>query len=238
MSDIVPEIGQGRADAGDVPVPVTSPDVPAANPSTQSGADEVVEKVWKRLQPELRKLQSEKDKRYTKLEGAANELLAFRDHLKAAGFDAAKVDAVTRDYQLDKMLEQPTSSPEPAGPGPQVDTRAEMQRWTADYLNEAGVDFEDLEYKALVKTGAKDLPDWQNKVTRFVARQRKQAVTPGAASAVASGTGGVAVTGGNEAKLSAKYAELRELQQAPPTLQTRKALKDVSDEIVKLGGHA
>ncbi len=239
MSDkTAPEIVPGQVDVS-VPTLDVSPVVPGAVPSSQGvSEDALVEKAVARLDSLIdKRLQSMKDKRLGVLDnGGAEAIATLKEYIKAKNGD---VDAAVREMSIDQLIakQQPVQAGV-AGTTPAQDTTKVMTEWTRDYLNEAGIAFDDPEYAQLVKGGATGLPDWQNKVTRLAARRAKQAVQPGAASATGASGGSVAGAGTNEDKLNRKYAELRDLQQAPPSLETRKQLKAISAEINALGGHA
>ena len=239
LANNVPESTQGQADVN-VPTFDDSPEVPVGAASAQPfDQDALVAKIVAQLGPEIdKRFQSAKDKRLAALDklGGVDDLLALKDYIKAKG---GNVDEAVREYQIDQMIAQ-RSVPAPApGIATVADTPNDIKEWTAEVLNEAGIGFDDPEYKALAAQRVANRAEWDRKLTRFVAKRGKQSVTPSAASAIPSGVGTSApVSGGKEAQLEQKYARLRELQQAPPTLETRKELKAVSDEIIKLGGYA
>ena len=236
------DIAQGQADVS-VPTLNASPEVPVG--ATASGGfneDAVVEKIVARLDGVLdRKLQSVKDKRFSKLDqlGDISPLLAIKDQLMAAGLDEGKFNAVVKDYRIEQLLASQPASPVTGGTVTAPEPANDIKTWTAEVLSDAGIAYDDPEYLELVKKPVASRGDWDRNLTKFVAKRSKQATVPGAASAVASGTGATAAnSGGNEAKLDAKYARLSELHRAAPSLATRQEIKALTEEINKLGGHA
>lgn len=230
------EIAQGQAEPS-VPTLAVSPEVPVgASASGGFNEDELVSKIVARLAPEIdKRVQSVKDKRLSALDklGGVDDLLALKDYIKAKNGD---VDAAVREMRIDQVLSGQSASPAPAGTGAAVEAPSDIKEWTAEVLNEAGISFEDPEYKALAGERVATRAEWDRKLTRFVAKRNKQGVTPGAASAVGDGGGATPAAGSKDAQLNSKYARLRELQVMAPSLQINQEMKKVEGEIRALGG--
>jgi hypothetical protein len=235
-----PESTQGQAEVN-VPNFDGSPEVPVGSASAQPFDQEaLVAKIIAQLGPEIdRRFQSAKDKRLSALDklGGVDDLLALKDYIKAKN---GNVDEALRDFQIDQMLAQrSTSAPEAGRPVAPENPNAGLKEWTADILTEAGIAFDDPEYRSLASETVPDRSTFERKVTRFIARRAKQLIQPGLATVIVSGaTGAPAGTLTKDDKLNRKYARLNELHQANPTLDVRKEIKSVSAEIVLLGGHA
>ena len=180
-----PESTQGQADVN-VPNFDASPTVPVGAASAQPfDQDALVAKIVAQLGPEIdKRFQSAKDKRLATLDklGGVDDLLALKDYIKAKN---GNVDEAVREYQIDQMIaQQSTSAPEAGRPAPVENPNAGLKEWTADILTEAGISFDDPEYQNLSQTRVPDRRAWEQTVTKFVARRAKQVVSPGAATVI------------------------------------------------------
>lgn len=200
-----------------VPSVVTGDKQPSPD---QFDPDALASKTAELLRPVIeqevnRTFQSGKDRRYSSVE-------KIHAYLEAAGGDVGKA---TRDMKLDEIYERLDSEDTDGSVSQGSESnQAFMEARTGQLLRDAGVDFEDPDYKMLVAQYGGRVTDpnqWLAVVEGFTAtrttNRAKQENIPGAAAA--SEGGNVLGTGGDE-DIETLTAQLAKLQAQPATAET------------------
>ena len=183
-------------------------------------ADALASKTADLLRPMIeqevsRTFQSGKDKRYANVE-------LISKYLENAGGDVSKA---ARDMKLDEIYERLDSdgADGTAAQGSESN-QAYMEARTAQLLNDAGIDFEDPDYKMLTAQygGRITNPEqWIGVVEAFTGqrqnKQAKQENIPGAAAAI---EGGNVITAEGDEDIESLTQELATLQAQPATAES------------------
>ena len=182
-----------------------------SDPRVRAAAVEALRPEWTKDD------QSTKDVR---IQGLTDDVDTLKQYLTASG---GNVDQAVREMRIDAILE---GNAPPAGgtAGGNETNQAFMEARTAQLLGDAGVDFEDPDYKMLVAQYGGRVTDpnqWLAVVEGFTAtrttNRAKQENIPGAAAA--SEGGNVLGTGGDE-DIETLTAQLAKLQAQPATAET------------------
>ncbi len=211
-----------------VPSVVSGDTQPSAS---QFDPDALASKTAEKLRPVIqeevaRTFQSAKDVRYSSVE-------KIHAYLEAAGGDVAKA---TRDMKLDEIYERLDSEGEVGAytPGSESD-EAFMEARTGQLLRDAGIDFEDPDYKMLVAQYGGRVTDpgqWISVVEGFTAQRQdkraKQENIPGAAAASESGTV-ISVEGDED--IETLTQELDKLMALPATAETMAQRKELQEKL-------
>ena len=218
MSEKPPETVQGAVEAPVLPVPVLSP---ASGATTSESADALEERLVSRLTPIIeRAVQSTKDKRFSKLD----ELIAVAQQIKAVGHESF---VAARDVIKD---EQPVSDPGRSEDGAQLRMQAESEI----LLRDAGVPFDDAEYKQLVdKYGGriKRPEDWSPIVKTFADARKRRAAPANAAQVVPEATSVSPASEPEEADAIIKKLENLPLPRTRADRDARAKLKNRLNEL-------
>ena len=194
---------------------------------TQFDPDALASKTAEKLRPMIqeevaRSFQSGKDVRYASVE-------KIHSYLEAAGGDVAKA---TRDMKLDEIYERLDSEGEVGAytPGSGSD-EAFMEARTGQLLRDAGIDFEDPDYKMLVaQYGGRvtDANQWISVVEGFTAtRQSKRAKQENIPGAAAASEGGNVISAEDDKDIETLTQELNKLQALPATAETMEKRKEL-----------
>lgn len=164
--------GQEREIAS-VPTPKIS-SASGAQPSSASVFDE--ERVAQKVADILRREnQSEKDKRYAKVDHFYEDMDRLKQYVAKSNGD---VEAAYRNMALDDYIaerKQPVSQPESQGrPDRNLEQQSTLQSKTADILNEWGIPPDDPELAKLATKAYGSETDWIVAVSKFGAKRAKQ----------------------------------------------------------------
>jgi hypothetical protein len=219
MTDQVPESGLEVPDAGELPLPDASGDSGDKRTSTVGAVDttKLVAELVPLLRSELvndeefiRASQSQKDKRFKKLDELIAQMDKFEQYREKAGGDKQRA---ARDMLLDEQLiggsdageEAPGKSTRPAT-AVRPDPRAEVSA----ILDRAGVEHTDEEYLKIVEAykGQGITEDFMAEV-RALARIRARGTPREVSAAVVAGEGGGAPPSGASGQEQQYITKLR-----------------------------
>jgi len=198
---------------------------------TQFDPDALASKTAELLRPMIeqevsRTFQSGKDRRFADVE-------LISKYLKEAGGDVSKA---ARDMKLDEIYESLGSEGEVGTytPGSGSD-EAFMEARTGQLLRDAGIDFEDPDYKMLVAQYGGRVTDpnqWLAVVEGFTAtRQTKRAKQENIPGAAAASEGGNVLSAGGDEDIETLTQELNKLQALPATAETMAKRKELRQRL-------
>ena len=208
---------------------VVSGDTQPSEP--QFDPDALASKTAELLRPMIeqevsRTFQSGKDRRFADVE-------LISKYLKEAGGDVAKA---ARDMKLDEIYDSLGSKGEVGAYTPGSESNeAYMEARTGQLLRDAGIDFEDPDYKMLVaQYGGRvtDPSQWISVVEGFTAtRQSKKAKQENIPGAAAASEGGTVISAEGDEDIEALNQELRKLQALPATAETMAKRKELREKL-------
>lgn len=204
----VPEASEASSDEGSSSGGLTVEDLKAFRQELNKDFDERV-----------RQFQSGVDKR---LSGYGN----LSQLLKRAGVpvNPEALAAAQREMELDEVLEERRQGPSVRGRTD--DSREVFQVVSAEILDQAGIAYDDADYKAFVAKHSgrvKDPEHWRTLMKVFTDRKGRQAAAPNPAAAVAeSRTNQPTKAAESEEELRAELASLLKKSPSDPTVLARR----------------